>query len=377
MVPRMMLKCRQQPGVHLSNSVSPSDDPSGDPGAVVRSNNSPRRLRQYRILEQLGKGGMGTVFLAEDTYLRRRVAIKLLRSHHKERNSRARFLREARLAAAIDHPYVCSIFEIGKTKGGRPFIVMEYIEGTSLRSRLRKGRLSIADALRFTLEVIEALEVAHAKGIVHRDLKPENIMLTSRGHAKVLDFGLAESFKGVPAVPNDEDIATTRRFDPAGTLGYMAPEQIRGEPLDSRSDIFSLGIVLHEMLTGKHPYHRRTYLETAASVLNDEPVPSTELHNRIPPRLLDILSKMLAKEPSLRCRSMREVGDRLRSLNVKEPLLRRLPKSIRSVLNAHSVLLFTLFTLTAVGGLATPDRVRDATAHDRPAWGFEIGGIYL
>ncbi len=325
-----------------------AEDPGVSPGTETQSNNHrPPHVGPYRILGQIGKGGMGTVFLAEDLCLRRRVAIKVLRRHHRQRSTRARFLREARLAAAIDHPYACSIYEIGKTHAGRPFIVMEYIEGTSLRSRLRRGPLSVADTLRIALEVIEALQTAHEKGIVHRDLKPENIMLTNRGHAKILDFGLAESLEDAQCTAPGDDSAPTRRFDPAGTLGYMAPEQIRGEPPDCRSDVFSLGIVLHEMLTGRHPYKRRTSIETAASVLNDEPLPLKIPSDEIPRYLMNILSRMLEKDPSRRFQSMREIGEELGRLSEKDPLLKRLSRPIRFVLTGNAALIFTLVVLAA------------------------------
>jgi serine/threonine protein kinase/TolB-like protein len=296
------------------------------------------QIRQYRILEELGKGGVGKVFLADDTSLRRKVAIKLLRNRHRDPRSKIRFLHEARLAAAIDHPYICSIYEVGTTGCGRPFIAMEYIGGLPLRNRVKKGALSVAETLRISLEVAEALEAAHSKGIVHRDLKPENIMFTEQGHAKVLDFGLAESLEESPTRFHEDPTATTKNSIPAGTLAYMAPEQIRGEPLDSRSDIFSLGIVIHEMLKGDHPFRKRTFAETAACILHDSPQRLTHHSAQIPQLLALTVEKMLDKHPSRRFQSMREVRNNLKLLADKQPLLRKMSVAIRSTIAGIALL---------------------------------------
>jgi eukaryotic-like serine/threonine-protein kinase len=227
------------------------------------------KIGSYQVLERLGSGGMGEVYLAYDPRLDRRVAIKLLPAHlAADAVARERLRREA-LAAALDHPFICKIFEIGEDQGTL-FVVMEYISGETLYARLRAGPLPRSDAVRIAAEVAEALEAAHARPLVHRDLKPANVMLTSQGRAKVMDFGLAKR----PASGELKDVAATAGDLPltaagavAGTPEYMSPEQMTGAPVDQRSDLFSFGIILCELLTGKHPFQRNSKLETLTAIL--------------------------------------------------------------------------------------------------------------
>ena len=266
-------------------------------------------ISHYRILEKLGEGGMGEVYLAQDTGpLDRKVALKFpSQEMQQDPMARQRFLREARSAAALDHPYVCHIHEVGED-GDQSFISMEYVAGHSLKDRLAKGPLELKDALQKAVEIAEALEAAHKQNIVHRDLKPANIMLTPEGHVKVMDFGLAKRLvEG--GDPDEETISSdlTETGATLGTLPYMSPEQVRGQEVDSRSDIFSFGVVLYEMLTRVHPFKKDTSVETANAILNDVP-PLVAAHVDNPPLLLQhTVRKMLVKEPSRRFQSVHEV----------------------------------------------------------------------
>src|SRR4030043_1750253 len=217
------------------------------------------RVKHYEIIELIGKGGMGEVYLARDTILDRKVAIKFLPEEMQTDDlARIRLLREAKAGTALDHPFICKIYEEGEVDG-KAFFVMEYVEGADLRSKMDKGPIPLRDVLQTTLEIAEALDYAHSKGIIHRDLKPANVMLTPQGHAKVMDFGLAKHF----LLDGKADIAKTLTQAAlpgqgalVGTLAYMSPEQARGEFLDGRNDIFSLGIIFYELAHGHYPFSR-------------------------------------------------------------------------------------------------------------------------
>jgi len=268
------------------------------------------KVKHYEILDQIGKGGMGEVFLAKDTVLDRNVAIKFLPEEmQKDAKARVRLVREAKAAASLDHPFICKIFETGEFEG-KAFIVMEYIEGQDLKAKLEEGTLSLRDALQMSLEIAEALEVAHEKGIVHRDLKPANIMITPRGHVKVMDFGLAKHF----LTEGEGDItqtltqgSLTEQGAIVGTLAYMSPEQARGEKVDARSDIFSLGIIIYEMTTGRHPFSKANPLETLTSILRDATPPVNIKPKIMNPVLSPVLRRALAKEPENRYQNIKEL----------------------------------------------------------------------
>ena len=225
---------------------------------------------RYRIERALGHGGMGQVHLAQYTLLERRVAIKTLPPHAEhDSTARARFRREALAAAALDHPFICKIHEVGE-HDGRSFIVMEYIEGRTLDVIAREGGVTPRDLLEMAREIAEALDEAHKRAIVHRDLKPSNVMLTVQGHVKVLDFGLAKQVTSESTHETKGDSIT----DPGtrlGTPAYMSPEQVLGSPLDSRSDIFSFGAILHELASGRHPFLKPSAGDTMAAILKDAP----------------------------------------------------------------------------------------------------------
>ena len=272
-------------------------------------------IAQYRILEKLGQGDMGNVYLAEDTTLDRRVALKLLPpATQQDEITHRRLMREANSAADLAHPFICNIHEVGEQEG-QGFIAMEYVEGNSLAAFLLKGRLSVDYALRLGSEIAEAMEVAHAEGIVHRNLKPSNIMLTSKFHAKLMDFGLART---VAEEAGDSQAEALTRLNQEGseleTFAYMAPEQVLGREADPRSDIFSFGVVLYEMVTGVHPFRKTLPVETVGSLLNESPRPMSQHKDDVPGLLQHTVSKMLAKDPDQRYQSISDVSSNLERL---------------------------------------------------------------
>ena len=258
-----------------------------------------KTVGHYTILEKIGEGGMGQVFLAEDMSLRRKVALKFLSpAMQQDAKARRRFLHEARSVAALDHPYICHINEVGESEG-RDFIVMEYVEGRSLKEMLEHGPLTLEQVLPIAIEIAEALEAAHAKGIVHRDIKPANVMLTATGHAKVMDFGLAKQLV-TTATAAETVTALTSIGSTVGTLSYMSPEQLRGRPLDPRSDLFSLGLVMYEMVTGRPAFSGETSAVIAAAILQSTPALPRHIRDDVPARLEDLILKMLEKDPGHR-----------------------------------------------------------------------------
>ncbi len=272
-------------------------------------------LSHYHILRKLGQGGMGEVYLARDTVLERDVALKFLpRDMRSDAVARERFLREARAVAALNHPHICVVHETSEVEG-TPFIVLEYLAGESLRERLAQGPLPLAEALRLSGEVADALEAAHALHIVHRDLKPANVMVTGTGQAKVTDFGLArrwlvaeEATTGAATVL-ETVTQLTQPGTTVGTLAYMSPEQLQSQPVDQRSDIFSFGTMFYEMVTGAHPFKKEDGMATAAAILSEEPVPLAQRVPGIPKRLAELVARMLAKSPARRPQSMREIRE--------------------------------------------------------------------
>jgi tetratricopeptide (TPR) repeat protein len=276
-------------------------------------------LGSYQLVDKLGEGGMGEVYRARDTRLERDVAIKVLPAHlvH-DPVARERLRREAMAAAALDHPFVCKVFEIGDADD-HLFIVMEYVNGQTLHARLATGPVPLGEAIAIAGEVIEALEAAHARRIIHRDLKPSNVMLSSQGHVKVMDFGLAKDL----SIEREEQTQTlqhaiagplTGRGERVGTPAYMSPEQIVGDALDARSDIFSLGVLMCELVSGVHPFYRPTMAGTVTAVLRESPVIAPSGLGELPPAIRQIIQRMLAKLPHERYQSMTELRRDLSSL---------------------------------------------------------------
>jgi serine/threonine protein kinase/tetratricopeptide (TPR) repeat protein len=258
---------------------------------------TPESIGRYRILRPLGAGGMGEVYLGEDLALNRRVAIKMLPAASGfDATANARLVQEAQAAATLDHPHVCAVYEVGEHDGA-PFIAMQYIEGETLTERLARGPLSITDAVRIAEQVADALTAAHAAGIIHRDIKPGNIMLTARGDAKVLDFGLAKLIGAAHAPDAPTKPVLTGAGVVLGTTAYMSPEQLRAEPLGGSTDVFSLGCVIYEMTSGGAPFPRDSTAATIAAVLGEEPRP---LPSSIPSELRRIIRKCLEKDPARR-----------------------------------------------------------------------------
>jgi serine/threonine protein kinase len=232
-------------------------------------------ISHYRIIEKLGRGGMGEVYLAEDKRLGRKVAIKFLPPEvATNENSRQRLLREAQTAATLDHPNICAIYEVGQ-EGGHSFIVLQYIEGETLAARIKRHLPELRESLAIAAQAADALNEAHARGIIHRDIKPENIMLTTRGQVKVLDFGLAKVLRDPGIAEPDAETGTLLSMPGMvmGTVPYMSPEQVRGEDLDCRSDIFSFGAVLYELLSGRRPFEAKSTAEVISAILTKDPSP--------------------------------------------------------------------------------------------------------
>ena len=274
---------------------------------------------RYRLLSSLGKGGMGEVWLADDTQLGRKVAIKFVTEGlGDDPTARERLYREARSAAALDHPFICKIYEIADVDG-RTGIVMEHVSGETLRAVLDRAPLGAPRALQIAGEIAEALEEAHAQRLVHRDLKPANVMLTTQGHVKVMDFGLAKALPdGEAPVPDAETLAPlTGSGVRVGTPGYMAPEQLLGADADTRSDIFAFGILMYELLAGVHPFQRASQRGTMAAVLRDAPPPVTQYQSALPESAKTALDRMLAKEPDRRHGSFKEVRAELQRLTIE------------------------------------------------------------
>ena len=272
-------------------------------GALAPSARVGERIAHYEIVSLLGTGGGGDVYLARDTILRRPAALKLLRCAASDPQQTRRFEEEARAASALNHPNIVTIHEIGAI-GQQPFIVTEFIDGETLRQRMERGILPVADAVDLAIQIAGALDAAHAAGLVHRDVKPENIMCRRDGYAKLLDFGLAKLIAADQRATTGTTPGAMRSFTQTrgllGTVAYMSPEQVRGEPVDHRTDLFSLGIVMHEMLTGRRPFDGEREEAVADAILNAAPPRCADRNSRVPAALDRSVRRALDKNPARR-----------------------------------------------------------------------------
>jgi serine/threonine protein kinase len=269
------------------------------------------RLGPYEILQPIGAGGMGEVYRARDTRLERIVAVKILPPHlSSDPVRKQRFEREAKTISSLNHPHICTLYDVGQ-QDGVDFLVMECVEGETLSKRLEKGPLPLEQVLKFGAQIADALAKAHRAGIVHRDLKPANIMLTSTG-AKLLDFGLAKPTEPASGMTltaaATHTIPVTQEGMVIGTFQYMSPEQIEGKELDGRSDIFSLGAVLYEMLTGQKAFQGKSQLSVASAILEREPAPISSLKPLTPPAFDHAIRRCLAKDPEERWQTSRDLA---------------------------------------------------------------------
>jgi serine/threonine protein kinase/WD40 repeat protein len=280
-------------------------------------------ILHYRILEQVGSGGMGVVFAAKDLRLNRRVALKFLPAHQSGvTEASERFQREAQVASALNHPHICTVYDAGNA-GGLDYIAMELLDGCTLTQIIAEGRCSTAQAVRWAIQIADALDCAHAMGIVHRDLKPGNIFITARGDVKVLDFGLAkftlpEHQATIPAGGSPENSGGADLTLPGtllGTVAYMSPEQVRGKPLDRRADIFSFGVVLYELVTGAVPFPGAAWAVIFDGILNREPDPIRASNPAIPAALEAAIFRAIEKDPARRYQSSAEMRDDLESVS--------------------------------------------------------------
>jgi len=344
-----------------------------------------RQIGAYKIVSLLGTGGMGEVYRAVDTRLNRTVAIKRLSAHLSIRpDLRKRFEREARAISNLNHPHICTLYDIGQHEGIN-FLVMEYLDGETLGERLKMGPLPLGQVLQYSAQISDALAQAHRQGVVHRDLKPGNIMLTMRG-AKLLDFGLAK-LEGEPQLSGlsstvalaAEGKSLTAEGVILGTLEYMAPEQLEGEEVDARTDVFSLGTVIYEMATGRKAFTGDSKASVIVRILTGEPPPVTSLQPLTPPELEEVVQKCLRKEPAERWQNGAEVANRLGRITGNAPILTTLPPNPNTAKEGseHEVATARSTTLSPTQPLARrPRQILSWLVHSL-VWKLSIVGILL
>ena len=355
--------------------VSRSAAPESGTGTLPNARGEPSVVAErYEIERELGQGGMGRVFVALDRKIGRKVAIKMLAAGLHGEEALRRFEQEARAAGALNHPNILDVHDIG-TWQGEPYIVSELLEGETLSERLRRGPLPLADTTAFALQLAQGLCAAHDKGVIHRDLKPENLFVTKEGRLKILDFGIAKLVE--PPLPESETLPSSRPRTQTGailgTVGYMSPEQVRGQPVDYRSDLFSSGTILYEMLTGRTAFERDTPVETGSAILNDELPP---LPAQVPLQLQNIVRCCLEKKPQDRFQSTHELALQLQQLSsgataalVDKPVWRSpLLLLIVALLVAGASTVITLIAARRTAPQPTLTQITFTGIAEYPAW---------
>jgi dienelactone hydrolase len=314
-----------------------------------------RQVSHYMITDKIGHGGMGEVFLAQDTKLGRKVALKFLPiQFSSDEEERKRFFHEAKAASALDHANICSVYEIGETPEGQLFIAMGYYTGQTLKEKMKAGPMPVNEALALTLQIAEGLQEAHRNGIVHRDLKPANIMVTEQGVAKIVDFGLAK-LKGLTRL--------TKSGTTLGTVAYMSPEQALGKEVDQRTDIWSLGVILYEMLAGKLPFPGEYDQAMLYAVINEEPESVSKIRSDIPDELQRIVRRTLAKRPENRYQTADELLKELKQFHQSVVAPETVPFNFRRFLLRPKIVFPTLLIISVISALAIWYFQRQADIH--------------